>query len=184
MENIKRNLLYGDKVYLRPITDEDTPLIIKWRNNPKVRKNFVFRELFNEEIHNKWMREKVKTGEVVQFIICEKVSQEEKWKTKERPVGTNFLQHIDKEKLEADYGFLIGEDDARGKGYGREATELAKQYAKEVMGLKSLTAKIIVGNTASEKSLKNAGLKIIELRRNVKCSDKTEVDMIFTKVFL
>ena len=44
-ENIDK-ILYGEKVVLRPITMEDTDYIVKWRNNPSVQKNFIFREKF------------------------------------------------------------------------------------------------------------------------------------------
>ena len=33
--------LAGEKVYLRPMTIEDTDKIVRWRNNPRVRKNFI-----------------------------------------------------------------------------------------------------------------------------------------------
>ncbi len=52
----------GDRIYLQAITEEHTPLIVRWRNNPLVRKNFIFQEAFTEEMHNQWLREKVKTG--------------------------------------------------------------------------------------------------------------------------
>ena len=47
----------------------DTDNIVRWRNNPNVVKNFIFREPFTAEIHTKWMENKVKTGQVVQYII-------------------------------------------------------------------------------------------------------------------
>ena len=60
-----KKVIYGEKVMLRPITMEDTPLIVRWRNTESVRKNFIFRERFTEEMHNNWMRTKVASGEVV-----------------------------------------------------------------------------------------------------------------------
>ena len=44
-------VLDGQKVFLRPIQMEDTPLIVKWRNNKNVRNNFVFQETFTNEMH-------------------------------------------------------------------------------------------------------------------------------------
>nr|MCR5430895.1 GNAT family N-acetyltransferase [Eubacterium sp.] len=67
-------MIEGNRVNLRPITETDTSLIVKWRNNKRVFDNFVFSERLNEEMHKKWLEEKVKTGLVEQFIIIEKES--------------------------------------------------------------------------------------------------------------
>ena len=37
-------VLKGKAVRLRPITDADTDLIVKWRNTPSVMQNFIFRQ--------------------------------------------------------------------------------------------------------------------------------------------
>ena len=168
--------LTGERIVLRSITEEDTPLIVKWRNNERVRHNFMFRETFTEEMHNAWYREKVLRGKVIQFIICEKEGM--------RPVGTVFLQDIDEENKEADYGFLIGEDDAAGKRYGTECIALVKDYCKNTLGLKSLTGKIIEGNQASTKSWTKAGAVIVEAHEDALCSDGTKVNMLFTRMQL
>lgn len=65
-------ILEGSKVQLKPITKEDTPWIVRWRNTESVRKNFIFQDKFTDEMHNHWMDTKVKSGQVVQFIIIEK----------------------------------------------------------------------------------------------------------------
>ena len=39
------------RIKLELITQEDTPFIVKWRNNEKVRKNFIFQEKFTEKMH-------------------------------------------------------------------------------------------------------------------------------------
>ena len=60
----------GERLILIPITKEYTKLIVKWRNNERVYNNFIFSETFTEEMHNRWMDTKVKSGEVIQFIIA------------------------------------------------------------------------------------------------------------------
>ncbi len=44
-------LRVGKAVSLRPITDEDTDLIVKWRNNERIRNNFVYRVEFTRQNH-------------------------------------------------------------------------------------------------------------------------------------
>ena len=55
MEKEKKSFaISGKKVSLREMTLDDTGLIVKWRNNPRVRDNFIFRETFTNEMHEAW----------------------------------------------------------------------------------------------------------------------------------
>ena len=36
--------IYGEQVYLRPITPDDTDLIIEWRNSEAVRPYFIYQK--------------------------------------------------------------------------------------------------------------------------------------------
>lgn len=65
----------AEKVYLRPITAEDTTKVVAWRNKDFVRKNFIYQKPFTEEGHMTWFREQVETGHVAQFIICVAASE-------------------------------------------------------------------------------------------------------------
>ena len=103
-------LIKGTKVALRLMTEDDTDLIVKWRNNERVRNNFIYREMFTADIHKNWIENHVKPGDVCQMVICD-LSEEN------RPVGSVYYRDIDNVKKEAEYGIFIGEDDALGKGY-------------------------------------------------------------------
>ena len=47
--------IYGERVYIRPITEEDTDLIIAWRNSDAVRPYFIYQKPFTrEDIWNGW----------------------------------------------------------------------------------------------------------------------------------
>ena len=52
MEQVKQDLrLEGTQIYLRPITVEDTDIVLKWRNDPQVVKNFIYRKPISREEH-------------------------------------------------------------------------------------------------------------------------------------
>ncbi|WP_051200832.1 GNAT family N-acetyltransferase [Butyrivibrio sp. XPD2002] len=174
--------IIGKKVILRDITYEDTPLIVKWRNNPRVRNNFIYRETFTEEIHNGWMKNKVETGEVCQLVILEKADEDAAKST--RPVGSVYLRDIDLEKKTAEYGIFIGEDDATGKGYGNEAAELMCDYAAKGLGLKRLILRVFSSNEAARKSYEHAGFVKTEDMPAVQCSDGALGDMILMEKIL
>ena len=139
-------------VKIRLITKEDTPNIVAWRNNERVRNNFIFQEIFTEEMHNNWMDTKVASGEVVQFII----------ETEEDaiPVGSVYFRDIEDERGE--YGIFIGEDAAIGKGYGKQAAKLALDYAFHELGLEYIMLRVFADNISAIKSYERAGFREYE----------------------
>ena len=113
-------VLTGTAVTLRPITDADTDLIVKWRNTPSVVQNFIFRQTFTPEMHRSWLATKVATGQVVQYIILDKADG--------KPVGSVYYRDIDNHNRSAEYGIFIGEESARGKGLGTETARLFTDF--------------------------------------------------------
>ena len=166
----KEILKTGKLLSLRMITREDTDLVVKWRNNPRVRDNFVYREVFTREIHENWLEKKVFTGDVVQMIIMEKNNL--------RPVGSVYLRYTNEDKTEAEYGIFIGEDDAIGKGYGNETACLTTEYARDELGIKRLILRAFCYNTAAIKSYTKAGFVKYQDLPGVLCSDGQKSDMI------
>ena len=144
-------------VYLRPIREADTELVIPWCNKERVRHNFIYQKPFTREGHLNWLRTQVEPGHVVQFIICETGS--------DRPVGSVYFRDIDREKSIAEYGIFIGEDDVLGKGYGTQATKLALAYAFEELQLQTVFLRVFADNAAARKSYENAGFCLIENRQ-------------------
>ncbi len=142
-------VIKGQKITLRPIQYSDTNDIVRWRNKDFVRSNFVFQELFTNEIHDNWMKTKVDTGEVVQFIISSAENG--------NSVGSVFLRDIDKVNNKAEYGIFIGEEEALGKGFGSEAAAMIIKYAFEELGLHKVFLRVFAHNTRAIKSYKNAG---------------------------
>lgn len=145
----KENQLTGLQIVLRPITMEDTERVVSWRNADRVRSNFIYQAPFTKQSHENWMRTKVATGEVIQFIICEKDSG--------RPVGSVYFRDIDPVNKKAEYGIFIGEADAAGRGIGSEAARLAVAYARDVLKLHKLMLRVFADNIGAVKSYRNAG---------------------------
>ena len=141
-------ILEGKNIYLRPMTGEDTDLIVKWRNEDFVRKNFIYQKPFTREGHLNWVETMVKTGKVVQFIICT---------NENKPVGSVYLRDIGGTHRKAEYGIFIGEREALSKGYGTEAAKLMIRYAFEERKLHKLMLRVLAGNDRAKKSYENAG---------------------------
>ena len=164
---------YIDKeagVYLRPMTYDDTDLIVSWRNTDSVRKNFIYQALFTRESHENWIRTKVETGDVVQMIICETGS--------DRPVGSVYVRDVDHTHHKAEYGIFIGEADARGKGYGTAAAKLMIRYCFEEMKLHRLFLRVYADNHQAIKSYEKAGFEREALLRDDVCIEGNYRDIV------
>ena len=78
----------GERVLLRPITMEDTPRIVAWRNDPEVLQNFIYRGPFTAAVHINWTKTKVASGEVVPYVIEDRESG--------RPVGSVYFRDVNR----------------------------------------------------------------------------------------
>lgn len=81
----------SNQVYLRPITEEDTEKIVKWRNSDYVRNHCLSKKLITPEFHLKHFRERVLTGQYKQFIV-EKVAVPG---VVYYPIATVYLKDVD-----------------------------------------------------------------------------------------
>ena len=142
-------MLFGEKVQLEPIRLSDTELIVKWRNTESVRNKFIFQDTFTKEIHENWMNTKVASGEVVQFIIYELETK--------KAIGSVYLRDIDNKNRKAEYGIFIGEESARGMGYGKESAELICKYAFEELGMHKIFLRVFADNQQAIGSYLKAG---------------------------
>lgn len=160
----------GEKVYLRPMAIEDTDRIVSWRNNPRVRNNFIYQKPFTREGHLDWVRNRVETGEVIQFIICEKKM--------DRPVGSVYFRDISEEHHKAEYGIFIGEDDAVGKGIGSEVCKLACEYGFRVEKWHKIILRAFSDNMAAIRSYEKAGFEREAYLREEVCIDGVYRDVV------
>ena len=128
-------------------------MIPRWRNAPHVMEHFIIRTPLTEGEHLNWLKDKVGKGFVEQFIIVLKESG--------RAIGSQYFHHIDRERKTAEFGIFIGETDVLGKGYGTEVLDLALKHARENMGLKTVTLRVIGDNEVAYKLYGSRGFKLI-----------------------
>ena len=159
----------GEKIKLRFMTREDTDLIVKWRNNPRVRYNFIYQELFTPEGHLHWFDTMIDTGKAIQFIICEMDT--------ERPIGSVYFRDISTRHHKAEYGIFIGEDDAVGKGIGSEVCRLACDYGFRVENWHKIILRAFAENQAL-RSYEKAGFQREALLKDEVCIDGVYRDIV------
>jgi RimJ/RimL family protein N-acetyltransferase len=82
-----------------------------------------------------------------------------------RPIGNCGLHGVDWPNRTTVVGIMIGEVEARGRGYGTEAMRLLLDYAFTVLGLHSVMLNVFEYNLAGRRSYEKAGFREIGRRR-------------------
>lgn len=80
------------KIVLRPITLQDGPRLVKWRNNESVISHCLSRSTITEESNRKFFKNYVETGKYKQFIV-ERI--EEDFPVVTYPIATVYLKDMD-----------------------------------------------------------------------------------------
>lgn len=161
----------GALVDLRPITEADTNRIVRWRNTPSVVRNFIFRQPFTPEMHRNWLATKVAAGQVVQYIIEEKATG--------RPVGSVYFRDVDPVNHSAEYGIFIGEEDARGRGFGTETARLFTDFGFAHLGLHRISLRLLADNLPARRSYEKAGFAVEGTFRDMVLLDGRYRDVVF-----
>lgn len=164
-------VIRGNKVTLRPITDADTDLIVRWRNDPAVYENFIFRQTFTPEMHRGWLKNKVATGQVIQYIILAGKDS--------LPVGSVYYRDIDPQHESAEYGIFIGEEWARGVGIGTETAMLFTDFGHKDLRLHRIFLKVLDSNGGAKRSYEKAGFIVEGVFRDMVKLDGRYHDVIF-----
>lgn len=81
------------------------------------------------------------------------------------PIGTTALQGVDHRNRTATFGVFIGEAEARGQGYGTEATRLTLDYAFTALGLHNVMLTVAEFNLAGQRAYERAGFREFGRRR-------------------
>lgn len=149
--------ILGDLVALGPLRRELLPSYHRWVNDfPTLRTLGLRPTPLTIEAETAWYD--TQTGDATAaFTIYERST----W----RPVGNTGLHAIDHRNRSAVFGILIGEPEARGRGYGTETARLMLDYAFTALGLHSVMLTCIEFNLAGRNAYRKAGFKEIGRRR-------------------
>jgi len=148
----------GKGVALGPLRSDLIPLYTVWRNDFGTAKTLdkLARPIALEE-RLAWYEKAIADSNSVQFTIYEQPNI--------RPIGLGNLHDLDLQHGTAELGIIIGEADARGKGYGTETTRLLLDYAFTAVGLHNVMLRVYAFNLAGIRAYEKAGFQVIGRRR-------------------
>lgn len=151
-------MIEGDLVALGPLRRDLAPLYERWFNNLGTTRTLgqphIPKTLEDEQ---QWLEQARSTEDHVYFSIYVRPD----W----RPVGNTDLRNINHRRGTAEFGIVIGEPDARGKGYGTEAARLVLDYAFTVLGLQNVMLRTAEFNLAGRRAYEKAGYREFGRRR-------------------
>jgi RimJ/RimL family protein N-acetyltransferase len=150
MGNIR--FLEGEKVYLRPISVEDTDLYFSMLFHPEVRMLTGTQAAFTKEQIQNYLEGKTKdtTSSILLLIAL---------KENEVVIGDIALQSIDHLNRNANIRIMINPENARGKGYGTEAIQLLLEHAFGVLNLHRIELNVFSYNEKAYKVYERIGFK-------------------------
>lgn len=149
--------IVGELVALGPLRKELLPLYERWINDfGTVRTLSLPPRPMTTEQEQDWYERVARSEGDTPFTIYEREGL--------RPIGNTTLAEIDFRNRSAIYGIVIGEPDARGKGYGTETTRLMLDYAFTALGLHNVMLTVFEFN-AGVRAYEKAGFRECGRRR-------------------
>jgi len=103
-----------------------------------------------------------------------------------RAIGNCGLHEVDLANRRTVVGIMIGEPDARGRGYGTEAMRLLVDYAFTALGFHSVMLMVFEYNNAGRRCYEKVGFREIGRRResrwyNGRFWDEIHMDILATE---
>jgi RimJ/RimL family protein N-acetyltransferase len=149
--------IVGERVALGPLRRDLLPLYGRWINDFAVARNMGVPGPVTEPQEAAWFDRVATSRDDHAFTIYELPS----W----RPVGTTGLNQIDLHHRTGEFGIMIGEAEARGRGIGTETARLVLDYAFTALGLHSVMLRVFEYNRAGLRAYEKAGYRPIGRRR-------------------
>lgn len=160
----------GERVALGPLRRDLIQTYLRWDNDFSHRNMGSPGPTTLDQWEKRYEQRAAAEGEI-HFTVYERDTL--------RPIGVTALQGIDMADRTAMFAILIGEPDARGRGYGTETTRLVLDYAFTALSLHSVMLTAYEFNTAGLRAYEKAGFKEFGRRREAHLMDGRWWDAVY-----
>jgi RimJ/RimL family protein N-acetyltransferase len=164
--------LYGDRVALRTVEEEDLKFLQRNRNDPRVRAGMTTTEPRNglsmEQAHERHSED---TDSAVGFLVTDETDETP------IPVGQVVLFDMDTDHGNGELATWV-DPDHWGEGYATEGTAVLLDHAFFERRLHHVRARALETNEGSRTVLENLGLEREGVQREEKFVDGQYVDVV------
>ena len=137
---------------LRPFTIDDAPVILSW-----IKDLSAFRKWSADRYPAFPPKPEDMLAQYESDVIFPFTAIDDDGKV----VGHIMLRYPDSSNTVIRLGFVIVDDNLRGKGYGKQMLQLAIQKAKNVFGAKKMTLGVFDNNPSAFHCYESVGFKVI-----------------------
>lgn len=164
--------IVGERIALGPLRRDLLPVYQRWINEFATMRTLALHPSpMTLEAQTAWYESIAQNPTERVFTIYERETMQ--------PIGNTGLHEVDHRNRTATFGLLIGESDARGKGYGTEATQLILDYAFTALRLHNVMLTVYSFNLAARRVYEKVGFRQIGSRRECRWMGGQLWDEIF-----
>lgn len=155
---------------LLPMTQDDVAITVAWRNEDRVRSQYLYQTPFTIASQTAYFHNMVETGKNVHLMIYDLESG--------KKIGCTVANSIDEKKRTAEVGVQIGEAGFQGKHHASTAIRTLGYFVCMTRPVDLVYARIYTTNIASLKMIQHAGFTARETLHDVMDSEGKPHDMI------
>ena len=157
---------------LRDLTRDDADQLFAWRTSPEVSRWMCDAFLQDPDGHRRWLDSFLQNPDRRGWVITHNG----------RPAGFLALTGVASPHRRAEWGWYIGDAEARGRGVGRAAQALGLDRAFDELGLEKVWAEVMAGNDAALKAQTSAGFRREGYLRKHVFKDGRFVDVVLLAI--
>lgn len=141
----------GERVYLRAFEAADLPHVQRWYNDYQLRGEIGVERPYSQHAAEQWLSRVNSDESRIWFAVC--------LKENDRVIGEAGLLRMFPAWRMTDATLIIGEADAQGRGYGREAIRLLLDYAFGYLNFHRVAIGVVGFNERALRFWEQAGFR-------------------------
>jgi UDP-4-amino-4,6-dideoxy-N-acetyl-beta-L-altrosamine N-acetyltransferase len=160
---------------LRPVEQDDLERLVHWRNEPDHWTCFFNKFPLSLAGQKQWFERLLNDAAQQLFIICTRRDGS--------AIGTMGLSNIDFANQSAELGnCLIGDSDARGKGYAKAATQLMLKYCFKRLNMNRVYLYVYANNQPAVRLYEQCGFTLEGTLRAAQFEDGRYQDVLLMSI--
>ena len=165
--------MLGEKVYISPISTDDTDIFMNWINDPEIAYTTTFYTQVISLVQEKEFVESLaKSGNTFSIVT----------KENDKLIGNCSFHHTDEINRTAEIGIIIGEKEYQCKGYGTDALRLLLKFGFENRNYNNISLHVYSFNERAIACYEKVGFKKQGVCREALIRGNKKYDLIYMDI--